>query len=85
MTSGLDVRRTGKRFHTRTGRLDSPHSFSFPRHRDPRNTHFGLLLVSNDDVVAPGTGFETHPHRDMEIITWVLDGGLVHQDSEDHT
>jgi redox-sensitive bicupin YhaK (pirin superfamily) len=85
MTSGLDVRRADKRFHTRTGWLDSRHSFSFSRHRDPRNTHFGLLLVSNDDVVAPGTGFETHPHRDMEIITWVLDGGLVHQDSEGHT
>ena len=41
--------------------------------------------MSNDDVVAPGTGFETHPHRDMEIVTWVLDGGLVHQDSEGHS
>ena len=53
-------------------------------HYDPANTHFGLLLVSNDDIVAPGTGFETHPHRDMEIVTWVLDGALVHQDSEGH-
>ena len=42
------------------------------------------MLVSNDDIVAPGTGFETHPHRDMEIVTWVLDGQLVHQDSEGH-
>jgi redox-sensitive bicupin YhaK (pirin superfamily) len=41
-------------------------------------------MVSNDDIVAPGTGFDTHPHRDMEIVTWVLDGGLVHQDSEGH-
>ncbi|MDQ3825891.1 MAG: pirin family protein, partial [Actinomycetota bacterium] len=56
-------------------------SFSFGRHYDPANTHFGLLLVNNDDVVEPGLGFETHPHRDMEIVTWVLDGSLVHEDS----
>ncbi|MDQ1617204.1 MAG: quercetin 2,3-dioxygenase [Actinomycetota bacterium] len=80
----IDVRRAGGRFSTRLGWLDSKHSFSFGRHYSPDNTHFGLLLVSNDDVVAPGTGFETHPHRDMEIVTWVLDGGLVHQDSVGH-
>ena len=80
----LDVRRAADRFATRIDWLDSKHSFSFGHHYDPRNTHFGLLLVSNDDVVAPGTGFETHPHRDMEIVTWVLDGGLVHQDSAGH-
>ena len=80
----LDLRRSGERFATRIDWLDSKHSFSFGPHYDPANTHFGLLLVSNDDVVAPGTGFETHPHRDMEIVTWVLDGGLVHQDSTGH-
>ena len=84
MSSVIDVRRACERFHTRTGWLDSHHSFSFGHHRDPANTHFGLLLVSNDDVVAPGTGFETHPHRDMDIVTWVLDGALVHQDSTGH-
>ncbi|MFI9273358.1 pirin family protein [Kitasatospora sp. NPDC052896] len=84
MASVLDIRRADERFHTRAGWLDSRHSFSFSRHWDPTNTHFGLLLVSNDDVVAPGTGFDTHPHRDMEIVTWVLDGALVHQDSEGH-
>ncbi|MFJ9916360.1 pirin family protein [Actinacidiphila glaucinigra] len=84
MAPQLDVRRAGQRFHTRAGWLDSHHCFSFSHHYDPKNTHFGLLLVSNDDVVAPGTGFDTHPHRDMEIVTWVLDGGLVHQDSEGH-
>lgn len=84
MATQLDVRRAGQRFHTRAGWLDSHHCFSFSHHYDPKNTHFGLLLVSNDDVVAPGTGFDTHPHRDMEIVTWVLDGGLVHQDSEGH-
>ena len=81
----VDVRRGGDRFHTTTSWLDSHHSFSFGQHYDPADTHFGLLLVSNDDVVLPGTGFETHPHRDMEIVTWVLDGALVHQDSQGHS
>jgi quercetin 2,3-dioxygenase len=81
----IDIRRAGDRFWTKIGWLDSHHSFSFGQHYDPANTHFGLLLVSNDDVVAPGTGFETHPHRDMEIVTWVLDGQLVHQDSTGHS
>jgi len=80
--SVVDVRRAADRFATRTGWLDSKHSFSFGGHYRPDNTHFGLLLVSNDDIVAPRTGFETHPHRDMEIVTWVLSGSLVHQDSE---
>jgi redox-sensitive bicupin YhaK (pirin superfamily) len=78
----VDVRRAADRFATRIGWLDSKHSFSFSSHWDPGNTHHGLLLVNNDDVVAPGAGFETHPHRDMEIVTWVLRGSLVHQDSE---
>jgi redox-sensitive bicupin YhaK (pirin superfamily) len=81
----VDVRRAGERFATRIDWLDSKHSFSFGHHYDPRNTHFGLLLVNNDDIVAPGAGFETHPHRDMEIVTWVLQGQLVHQDSEGHS
>jgi redox-sensitive bicupin YhaK (pirin superfamily) len=80
--SGIDIRRAGSRFKTRIGWLDSKHSFSFSNHWDPDNTHHGLLLVSNDDVVSPGTGFDTHPHRDMEIVTWVLSGSLVHKDSE---
>jgi quercetin 2,3-dioxygenase len=81
----VDVRRADERFKTRLGWLDSKHSFSFSRHHDPANTHHGLLLVNNDDIVKPGTGFETHPHQDMEIVTWVLQGSLVHQDSEGHT
>lgn len=81
LTPTVDIRRANSRFHTRGGWLDSMHSFSFSHHRDPQNTHHGLLLVNNDDVVAAGTGFETHPHRDMEIVTWVLRGSLVHQDS----
>ncbi|HLT17217.1 MAG TPA: pirin family protein [Acidimicrobiales bacterium] len=81
----VDVRRADDRFTTRISWLDSKHSFSFNTHYDPTNTHHGVLLVNNDDVVLPGTGFETHPHRDMEIVTWVLRGSLVHQDSEGHS
>jgi len=82
MAGVVDVRRADDRFTTRIGWLDSKHSFSFSRHYDEGNTHHGLLLVNNDDVVTAGAGFETHPHRDMEIVTWVLQGALVHQDSE---
>lgn len=78
----IDIRRSGERLHTKISWLDSRHSFSFGGHYDPENTHFGLLLVSNDDYIAPNTGFSTHPHRDMEIVTWVLDGELEHKDSE---
>ncbi|MGZ4596550.1 MAG: pirin family protein [Actinomycetes bacterium] len=81
----VDVRRSDDRFKTTLSWLDSKHSFSFSRHYDPGNTHHGLLLVNNDDVVTPGTGFETHPHEDMEIVTWVLQGSLVHQDSTGHS
>jgi redox-sensitive bicupin YhaK (pirin superfamily) len=81
-TPEIDVRRAGDRFQTRLGWLDSKHSFSFGPNWDPANTHHGLLLVNNDDIVTPGAGFETHPHQDMEIVTWVLQGSLVHQDSE---
>jgi len=81
----IDVRRRNQRFHTHISWLDSHHSFSFSDHYDPNNTHHGLLLVSNDDVVKPNTGFRTHPHQDMEIVTWVLDGELEHKDSEGNT
>jgi len=78
----VDVRRANERFHTELDWLDSWHSFSFSNHYDAKNTHHGLLLVHNDDVVAPGTGFGMHAHQDMEIVTWVLDGALEHRDSE---
>ena len=83
--SSLDVRRSDQRFLTDWGWLDSKHTFSFGHHYEPTNTGFGLLLVSNDDIVRAGAGFETHGHRDMEIVTWVLEGSLVHQDSSGHT
>lgn len=81
MSAGLEIRRAATRAVTTTPWLTSRHSFSFGDHYDPDNTHFGLLLVNNDDIVSPGTGFDTHPHRDMEIVTWVLAGALAHQDS----
>ena len=84
LTPTVDVRRAADRYPTRVDWLDSRHSFSFGPHFDPANTHHGLLLVNNDDVVDAGTGFDTHPHRDMEIVTWVMEGSLVHQDSTGH-
>ena len=85
MTQTIDIRRAGDRAHTKIDWLDSRHSFSFGPHQDARNTHHGLLLVNNDDIVSPGMGFQTHPHRDMEIVTWVVQGSLVHQDSMGHS
>ncbi|HSP38296.1 MAG TPA: pirin family protein [Frankiaceae bacterium] len=79
-----DIRRSGDRFRTRTDWLDSHHSFSFGEHYDPDNTSYGVLLVHNEDVLAPGGGFDTHPHRETEIVTWVLDGSLTHEDSAGH-
>jgi redox-sensitive bicupin YhaK (pirin superfamily) len=84
-TEIVDVRRAADRAATKISWLDSRHSFSFGSNYQPDNTHHGLLLVNNDDVVKPGSGFETHPHRDMEIVTWVLRGSLVHQDSTGHS
>jgi hypothetical protein len=80
----IDVRPAESRFKTKISWLDSKHSFSFGQHYDPANRGHGLLLVSNDDWVQAGTGFSTHPHQDMEIVTWVLEGQLEHKDSEGH-
>ena len=81
----IDIRRASDRATTKIAWLDSKHSFSFGSNYDPANTNHGLLLVNNDDRVRPGAGFDTHPHRDMEIVTWVLRGSLVHQDSTGHS
>lgn len=80
-TQTIDVRPGASRFHTDIGWLDSWHSFSFGPHLDADNVGHGLLIVSNDDTVAAGGGFGVHGHADMEIVTWVLDGELEHQDS----
>ncbi|OBJ57359.1 pirin-like bicupin family protein [Mycobacterium sp. 1423905.2] len=81
MAATADIRRSEDRAVTTTSWLKSRHSFSFGDHYDPQNTHHGVLLVNNDDIVEPGAGFDSHPHRDMEIVTWVLQGALRHQDS----
>jgi quercetin 2,3-dioxygenase len=70
------------RLETRLSWLQGRHSFSFGGQYEPGNVGHGLLLVNNDDLIAPGTGFDTHPHQDMEIVTWVLEGELEHKDSE---
>ena len=77
----ITVRRAGERGRTRLDWLDSRHTFSFGDYRDPRYMGFRDLRVINDDRVAPGKGFGTHSHRDMEIITYVLEGAVEHKDS----
>lgn len=75
------LRKAKERGHTKLNWLDSWHTFSFDTYYDPEYEHFGPLRVINDDIVGPGTGFPTHSHRDMEILTYVLEGELSHKDS----
>ena len=77
----IAIRPANERLHTRIGWLDSRHTFSFGEHIDPRFMGFRALRVINEDRVAPGKGFGTHSHRDMEIISYVIEGSLRHEDS----
>jgi redox-sensitive bicupin YhaK (pirin superfamily) len=77
----ITIRKAGERGHFNLGWLDTYHTFSFDQYYDPSHMSFRSLRVINEDRVAPGRGFPTHSHRDMEIITYILEGELKHQDS----
>jgi len=78
------VRRAGDRFHTSDGGVQAWHCLSYGRYYDPDNTAFGLLVACNEFIVAPGGGFPEHGHAEVEIVSWVLEGALRHEDSTGH-
>lgn len=86
MVGTVEVRRAAERgLLPGVPGVDSRHSFSFGAHLEPGNTHHGVLLAHHEDRIAPGAGYDDHPHRDTEIVTWVLAGTLVHDDDAGRT
>jgi redox-sensitive bicupin YhaK (pirin superfamily) len=81
----ITIRKSNDRGHANHGWLDTRHTFSFGGYHDPEHMNYRSLRVINQDVVAPGRGFGRHAHRDMEIISYLVDGTLQHQDSMGHT
>ena len=75
------VRRAHERFHTLVDRIETFHSFSYGRHYDPDHIGFGDLMAINEERLAPGAGYDDHHHADVDIVTWVLEGTLAHEDS----
>lgn len=78
---GIVVCRSSDRFLTRAEGMQTRHSFSFGDHYDPANTSYGLLVAHNDEILQPGKGYPMHLHRDLEIVSWVMSGALMHEDS----
>jgi redox-sensitive bicupin YhaK (pirin superfamily) len=78
----IKIIRSGEHYHNEEDWLSTYWHFSFAHYRDPSKMNFGPLRVFNDDIIQPGTGFDFHPHRDMEIVTYVIDGELEHKDNQ---
>ncbi|MFF4208024.1 pirin family protein [Streptomyces sp. NPDC001796] len=83
----MDVRRAGERYRggDPAAGIESLHAFSFGPHYDPDNLRFGAVIACNEERLAPGAGFDEHPHSHTEIVTWVVEGELTHRDSTGHT
>ncbi len=85
MPVSVEIRRGTDRYLTRGAGFFTRHSFAFGEHYDPDNVSFGPLVCHDDHRLGAGAGFESHPHRDLEIVTWVLSGALRHEDSAGHS